>query len=64
STAPPIEAVSKNLLKLTTMLDDNVLQFISGAKPIESYDQFLAQWRADGGTDMVNAANEWFQSTK
>ncbi len=64
STAPPIEAVSKNLLKLTTMLDDNVLQFISGAKPIDAYDQFLAQWRAEGGADMVNAANEWFQSTK
>lgn len=64
STAPPIEAVSKNLLKLTTMLDDNVLQFISGAKPIEQYDQFLAQWRAEGGADMVAAANEWFQSTK
>lgn len=64
STAPPIEAVSKNLLKLTTMLDDNVLQFISGAKPIDAYDQFLAQWRAEGGADMVTAANEWFQSTK
>ncbi|CAM3391532.1 MULTISPECIES: extracellular solute-binding protein [Paenibacillus] len=64
STAPPIEAVSKNLLKLTTLLDDNVLQFISGAKPIDSYDQFLAQWRAEGGADMVAAANEWFQSTK
>ncbi|MEK4977297.1 extracellular solute-binding protein [Bacillus sp. FSL K6-6540] len=64
STAPPIDAVSKNQLKLSTMLDDNVLQFISGAKPIDAYDQFLAQWRAEGGADMVAAANEWFQSTK
>ncbi|MBT2761548.1 extracellular solute-binding protein [Paenibacillus sp. ISL-20] len=64
STAPPIEAVSKNQLKLSTMLDDNVLQFISGAKPIDAYDQFLAQWRAEGGADMVTAANEWFQSSK
>ncbi|PAK55219.1 extracellular solute-binding protein [Paenibacillus sp. 7541] len=64
STAPPIDAVSKNLLRLTTMLDDNVLQFISGAKPIEDYDKFLAQWRAEGGADMVAAANEWFQSSK
>jgi len=64
STAPPIEAVSKNLLKLTNMLSDNVLQFISGAKPIDTYDQFLAQWRAEGGAEMVAAANEWFQSKK
>ncbi|WP_098742645.1 extracellular solute-binding protein [Paenibacillus sp. EZ-K15] len=64
STAPPIDAVSKHQLKLSSMLDDNVLQFISGAKPIDAYDQFLAQWRAEGGADMVAAANEWFQSTK
>lgn len=64
STAPPIEAVSKNQLKLSSMLDDHVLQFISGAKPIDAYDQFLAQWRAEGGTEMVAAANEWYQSTK
>ncbi|MFD1175945.1 extracellular solute-binding protein [Paenibacillus puldeungensis] len=64
STAPPIDAISKNLLKLSKLLDDTVLQFISGAKPIDQYDQFLAQWKAEGGADMITAANEWFKSTK
>ncbi|MBW7454369.1 extracellular solute-binding protein [Paenibacillus sepulcri] len=64
SLAPPIEAISKNTLKLNKLLDDNVLKFIAGSEPLDSYDQFLAQWRAEGGADMVSSANEWYQSTK
>lgn len=64
STAPPIEAVSKNTLKLRTLLDDNVLKFIAGSEPLDNYDKFLEQWRSEGGADMVKAANEWYQSAK
>ncbi|MFD0616055.1 extracellular solute-binding protein [Paenibacillus sp. GCM10027629] len=64
SVAPPIDAISKNTLKLRTLLDDNVLKFISGSEPLENYDTFLQQWRAEGGDDMVKAANEWYQSKK
>ncbi|MGZ9586396.1 extracellular solute-binding protein [Paenibacillus marinisediminis] len=64
SLAPPIDAVSKNTLKLTKLLEDNMLKFISGSEPISNYDKFLEQWRAEGGADMVKAANEWYQSTK
>ncbi len=63
SLAPPIEAISKNTLKLNKLLDDNVLKFIAGSEPLDSYDQFLAQWRAEGGADMVSSANEWYQWT-
>ncbi|WP_106768408.1 extracellular solute-binding protein [Paenibacillus faecalis] len=64
SSAPPIEAVSKNTLKLRTLLDDNVLKFITGSEPLENYDKFLEQWRAAGGADMVKEANEWYQSAQ
>ncbi|MFS0725484.1 extracellular solute-binding protein [Paenibacillus sp. 1P07SE] len=63
SLAPPIEAVSKNTLKLNKLLDDNVLKFIAGSEPIANYDQFLAQWHAEGGQEMVAAANEWFATS-
>lgn len=64
SKAPPIDAVAKNTLKLRKLLDDNILKFISGSEPLENYDAFLEQWRAEGGADMVKEANEWYQSTK
>jgi len=64
SYAPPIDAVSTNKQKLTKLLDDNVMKFISGSEPLANYDKFLAQWKSEGGADMVKAANEWFQTTK
>lgn len=64
STAPPIDAVSKNKQKLTKMLDDQVLMYIAGSEKIDNYDTFLAKWRAEGGEEYVKAADEWYQSTK
>lgn len=64
SYAPPIDAVSKNRLKLIRLLDDNVLKFISGAEPLSNYDKFLAQWKAEGGAAMVKEANEWYKTFK
>ncbi|WP_195575648.1 extracellular solute-binding protein [Paenibacillus sp. 1001270B_150601_E10] len=60
SLAPPIESVNKNKLKLTKLLDDNVLKYITGAEPIANYDQFLKQWHDEGGADMVKQANDWY----
>lgn len=60
SIAPPIDAVSKNKQKLTKMLDDAVLAYIAGAEKIDNYDNFLAQWKAEGGADMIKEANAWY----
>lgn len=62
SFAPPIDAISKNKQKLTKLLDDNVIKFISGSEPIANYDKFLQQWKSEGGADTIKAANEWFKS--
>lgn len=64
SVSPPIDAVSKNKQKLTKLLDDQVLMYIAGAEKIADYDTFLAKWMAEGGTDSIMQANEWYQSTK
>ncbi|MBD2845508.1 extracellular solute-binding protein [Paenibacillus sp. IB182496] len=62
STAPPIDAVSRNTQKLNKLLTDAVIMFISGSRDIAEYDQFLEQWHAEGGAEMVASANEWYQS--
>lgn len=64
STAPPIDAVSRNKQKLTKLLDDQVLMYIAGSESIDNYDTFLAKWKAEGGEEYVKAANDWYQSTK
>lgn len=62
--APPIEAIAKNTQKLNKLMEDTFIKYITGAEPLSNYDKFLAGWRADGGDEMIKAANEWYASTK
>lgn len=62
--APPIDAIAKNAQKLNKFMEDTFIKYVTGAEPISNYDKFLAQWKADGGDDMIKAANEWYASTK
>lgn len=62
--APPIEGIAKNSQKLNKLMEDTFIKFIVGAEPIENYDKFLAQWKADGGDEMIKAANDWYASAK
>ncbi|PYI50505.1 extracellular solute-binding protein [Paenibacillus flagellatus] len=62
--APPLDAISKNGQKLNKLTEDTFIKFITGGEPLENYDKFLAQWKADGGNDMIKAANDWYASSK
>jgi putative aldouronate transport system substrate-binding protein len=62
--APPLEAIGKYNLKLQKLMEDTFLKYITGSEPLENYDKFLAQWKADGGDEMTKAANEWYAANK
>ncbi|GAA3409592.1 extracellular solute-binding protein [Paenibacillus hodogayensis] len=62
--APPLDALSKNAQKLNKLTEDTFIKFITGSEPLENYDKFVAQWKADGGDDMIKAANEWYATNK
>lgn len=62
--APPIDAIAKNTQKLTKLTGDTFVKYISGAEPVSNYDNYLKQWKADGGDEMVKAANEWYAANK
>jgi putative aldouronate transport system substrate-binding protein len=62
--APPLEAIGKNNLKLQKLMEDTFLKYITGAEPLENYDKFIAQWKAEGGDEMTKAANEWYAANK
>ncbi|GIP35251.1 extracellular solute-binding protein [Paenibacillus sp. J2TS4] len=64
SYAPPIDAISKNTQKLAKLREDSFIKFIGGVDSLDNYDKFLEQWRAQGGDEMIKAANEWYQSSK
>jgi putative aldouronate transport system substrate-binding protein len=62
--APPLEAIGKYNLKLQKLMEDTFLKYITGAEPLENYDKFMAQWKAEGGDEMTKAANEWYAANK
>jgi putative aldouronate transport system substrate-binding protein len=62
--APPIDAIAKNNQKLNKFMEDTFIKYIAGAEPLENYDKFLAQWKADGGDEMIKAANDWYAANK
>jgi len=64
SNAPPIASVSENSQKLSKFSNDTYLQFIAGTASLDTFDSYLAQWKADGGEAMTKDANEWFSTTK
>jgi putative aldouronate transport system substrate-binding protein len=64
SFAPPLEAIGKYNLKLQKLMEDTFLKYITGAEPLENYDKFVAQWKAEGGDEMTKAANEWYAANK
>lgn len=62
--APPMDVVGNNLQKLTKMENDYLIKVIAGAEQISGYDQFLQQWKLQGGSDVLTAYNEWFAKSK
>lgn len=64
SNAPPIESIAKYNQVLTKFSDDTFLKYIAGAESLDTFDSYLAKWRADGGEQMVKDANEWYENNK
>ncbi|MDF2652982.1 MAG: transporter substrate-binding protein [Paenibacillus sp.] len=64
SFAPPLDAIAKNGQKLNKLMEDTFIKYITGGDSLDNYDKFLAQWKSEGGDEMIKAANEWIATTK
>jgi len=64
ASAPPIPQVAENKLNLLQLQLDEMVNFIAGTEPLSDYDKFVAKWKEQGGADMTQGANEWYQSSK
>ena len=62
SNAPPITSISEHTQKLAKFSEDTYMRYIADAESLDNFDTYLAQWRADGGEQMVKDARAWFAS--
>ncbi|GAB2693704.1 extracellular solute-binding protein [Paenibacillus thermoaerophilus] len=62
--APPLAVVGNNLQKLNKLESDYIIKVFAGAEDLSGYDQFVAQWKSQGGSDVLAAYNEWYAKSK
>lgn len=49
---------------LKKMFVETCVKIITGQQEVDAYDDFLENWRANGGTDIVSDAQEWCDNNK
>ena len=62
--APPIDAVEKNNQQLTDLTNEYFVKIITGALPLDAFDQYVQEWYKSGGEETLKAANEWYATLK
>lgn len=55
---------SKVMTDLTKLLTETYVNIITGKKPVDSFDEFVAQWKAAGGDQLLKEANESLKNGK
>ncbi|WP_051572167.1 extracellular solute-binding protein [Ruminiclostridium cellobioparum] len=59
---PALPSITKNQQNLNKLFEDNFIKTILGSEKVEDWDNFIARWRNEGGSDMEKEINEWYQS--
>jgi putative aldouronate transport system substrate-binding protein len=56
------ERMTALLPDLLTMEDTVFIEMITGARPVADFDQFVADWLASGGSEVIEDVNTWYAS--
>lgn len=62
--AEPTETMTKYWEQLQTMEKQVYTNIIYGKEPIDAFDQFVEDWKSQGGDQITQEVNEWYQSVK
>lgn len=56
------ERMTAVLPDLFSLEDTTFIEIITGARPVEAFDQFVEDWLARGGRDVIADVNAWYAS--
>lgn len=62
--AEPTATMRRSWEQLQTMDKQVYINIIYGNEPIEAFDKFVEDWKAQGGEQITQEVNEWYQSVK
>jgi len=60
----PTPTMQKNGPALKDLQVETFTKIIMGEEPLEAFDTFVENWGKQGGTQILNEVNEWFQQHK
>lgn len=60
----PTEAQLANESILNDMFAEYALNIVNGTSPLESYDEFIENWYAQGGQQWTDEVNAWYDTVK
>ncbi|MGM0197715.1 extracellular solute-binding protein [Enterococcus sp. DIV1314a] len=58
----PTDTMSNKYATLNPMTLETIVKIISGAAPVDSYDDFLETWKNLGGNEITEEAQEWYDN--
>jgi len=59
----PTPAMGKYSKKLDTM-EDVFIKIIMGLEPLDAFDEYVKQWKEQGGDEITKEVNEWYAKQK
>jgi len=62
--APPLPVVGNNMQKLNKLENDYIIKVIAGAEKLSGYDNFVQQWKSQGGNEVIQALSDWYEKSK
>ncbi|OMF21953.1 hypothetical protein BK133_27405 [Paenibacillus sp. FSL H8-0548] len=62
--APPIPEVEENSQSLLDLTNEYFIKIVTGALPIDAFDEYVNKWNSLGGEASLTAINEWYQTFK
>jgi putative aldouronate transport system substrate-binding protein len=62
--APPLPVVGNNMQKLDKLENDYIIKVIAGAEKLSGYDNFVQQWKSQGGNEVIQALSDWYDKSK
>ncbi|MBC8078792.1 MAG: extracellular solute-binding protein [Gorillibacterium sp.] len=63
-TGPMTPGMKKNGEFLTKLATESYLKIIYGEKPLDYFDEFVAQFSKNGGEQITKEVNEWYKANK
>ena len=61
-TALPTPKMSTSWVSLQKIVDETYIGVITGDRPIDAFDQFVEDWKSQGGAQIITEVNDWWAS--